>query len=63
MNNDDFKKLVGNKNIKNYSVKNEKDLVNVSGYAKFNSIKEKDIFLEEWSKRINSYNVELDENY
>ena len=63
MNNEDFKKLVGNKNIKNYSVKNEKDLVNVSGYAKFHSIKEKDIFLEEWSKRINSYNVELDENY
>jgi len=59
----EFKKIINNKNIKNYSVKNENSNINVSGLAIFNSIDEKDKFLDEWSSKINSYNVDLDENY
>tara|TARA_B100000767_G_C19702231_1_gene508937 strand:- start:185 stop:859 length:675 start_codon:yes stop_codon:yes gene_type:complete len=59
----DFKKIINDKNIKNYSVKNENNNINVSGLAVFDNIKDKDEFLNEWSSKINSYNVDLDENY
>jgi hypothetical protein len=59
----DFKKIINDKNIKNYSVKNENSNINVSGLAIFDNIKDKDEFLKEWSSKINSYNVDLDENY
>ena len=59
----DFKKIINDKNIKNYSVKNENNNINVSGLAIFDNIKDKDEFLNEWSSKINSYNVDLDENY
>jgi hypothetical protein len=59
----DFKKIINDKNIKNYSVKNENSNINVSGLAVFDNIKDKDEFLNEWSSKINSYNVDLDENY
>mgnify|MGYP006265295129 CR=1 FL=1 len=50
------------KNISNYSVKNEGNSFNISGYAIFDNAIEKDKFLNEWSSKINSYNVDLDEN-
>ena len=62
MNEGDFKKIIDNKSIKNYSVKNENSNLNISGLAVFNNINEKDNFLNEWSSKINSYNVDLDEN-
>ena len=62
MNENDFKKIIDNKSIKNYSVKNEKNNLNISGLAIFSNIDEKDTFLNEWSSKINSYNVDLDEN-
>tara|TARA_Y100000817_G_scaffold302128_1_gene282770 strand:+ start:774 stop:1448 length:675 start_codon:yes stop_codon:yes gene_type:complete len=58
----DFKKIIDNKSIRNYSVKNENNNLNISGLAIFNNAKEKDNFLNEWSSKINSYNVDLDEN-
>ena len=58
----DFKKIINDTNIKNYSVRNENSNINISGLAVFNNINEKDKFLDEWSSKINSYNVELDEN-
>ena len=62
MKEDDFKKIINNKNIKNYSVKNQNNEINVSGLLEFNNNNEKDKFLNEWSSKINSYNVDLDEN-
>jgi len=62
MKEDDFKKIINNKNIKNYSVKNQNNEINVSGLIEFNNNNEKDKFLNEWSSKINSYNVDLDEN-
>jgi hypothetical protein len=58
----DFTKIIKEKNIKNYSVKNENNNLNISGLVIFNDISEKDKFLNEWSSKINSYNVDLDEN-
>ena len=48
---------------RNYSVKNEDSNFNVSGLAIFDNIKDKDEFLNKWSSKINSYNVDLDENF
>ena len=62
MNEKDFKKITSDKNIRNYSVKNEGDNFNISGYAIFNKNSDKDNFLNEWSSKINNYNVDLDEN-
>ena len=62
MNEKDFKKITSDKNIRNYSVKNEGDKFNISGYAIFNETSDKDNFLNEWSSKINNYNVDLDEN-
>ena len=62
MKENDFKKIISVKNIRNYSVKNEGDNFNISGYALFNEVRDKDKFLNEWSPKINSYNVDLDEN-
>jgi hypothetical protein len=62
MKENDFKKIISDKNIRNYSVKNEGDNLNISGYALFNEVRDKDKFLNEWSPKINSYNVDLDEN-
>ena len=62
MKENDFKKIISDKNIRNYSVKNEGDNFNISGYALFNEVRDKDKFLNEWSPKINSYNVDLDEN-
>jgi len=58
----DFKRIINNKNIKNYSVKNQNDEMNVSGLIEFSNNNEKDKFLNEWSSKINSYNVDLNEN-
>jgi hypothetical protein len=58
----DFKKIINNKNIKNYSVKNQNNEMNISGLLEFSNNSEKDKFLNEWSSKINSYNVDLDEN-
>ena len=63
MSKQDFNKITSNKNIRNYSVKNEKTNFDISGLAVFDNIKDKDNFLNEWSSKINSYNVDLDENY
>ena len=62
MKENDFKKIISVKNIRNYSVKNEGDNFNISGYALFNEVRDKDKFLHEWSPKINRYNVDLDEN-
>ena len=62
MNAKDFKKIISDKNIRNYSVKNEGDNINISGHAIFNETSDKDNFLHEWSSKINNYNVDLDEN-
>lgn len=62
MNEKDFKKITSDKNIKNYSVKNEGNNFNISGCAIFNETSDKDNFLNEWSSKINNYNVDLDEN-
>ena len=59
----DFKNIISNKNIKNYSVKNENNNINVSALAIFGNSRDKEKFLNEWSSKINSYNVDLDENY
>jgi len=59
----DFKNIISNKNIKNYSVKNENNNINVSAFAIFDNSSDKEKFLNEWSSKINSYNVDLDENY
>ena len=59
----DFKNIISNKNIKNYSVKNENNNINVSAFATFDNSRDKEKFLNEWSSKINSYNVDLDENY
>ena len=61
MSKQDFNKITSNKNIRNYSVKNEKTNFDISGLAVFDNIKDKDNFLNEWSSKINSYNVDLDE--
>ena len=58
----DFKNIISNKNIKNYSVKNENNNINVSAFATFDNSSDKEKFLNEWSSKINSYNVDLDEN-
>ena len=58
----DFKRIISNKNIKNYSVKNQNNEMNVSGLIEFSNNSDKDEFLNEWSSKINSYNVDLDEN-
>ncbi len=62
MNEKDFKKIITDKNIRNYSVKTEDNNFNISGYAIFNETSDKDNFLNEWSSKINNYNVDLDEN-
>jgi len=62
MSENDFKKIVNNQKIKNYSVKKENEKFNVSGLAVFINNNEKEMFLNEWSSKINSYNVDLDEN-
>lgn len=54
--------IVNEKNIKNYSVKKEGDSFNISGSAIFSDTREKEKFLNEWSSKINSYNVDLDES-
>ena len=60
--NKDLEKLISNKNIKNYSVKNDNNKLNISGLAIFKDNNEKDNFLKQWSSKINSYNVDLDDN-
>ncbi len=62
MSENDFKKIVNDQKIKNYSVKKENNKFNVSGLAVFTNNNEKENFLNEWSSKINSYNVDLDEN-
>ena len=62
MKENDFKNIISNKNIKNYSVKNENKDINVSAFAIFDNSSDKEKFLNEWSSKINSYNVDLDEN-
>ena len=60
MNEKDFKKIISDKNIRNYSVKNEGNTINISGHVIFNETSDKDNFLNEWSSKINNYNVDLD---
>ena len=62
MKENDFKKITVDKNIRNYSVKNEGEKFNISGFAIFSEVRDKDKFLNEWSSKINSYNVDFDEN-
>ena len=62
MKENDLKKITSDKNIRNYSVKNDGENFNISGFALFNGIEDKDKFLKEWSSKVNSYNVDLDEN-
>ena len=59
----DFNNIISNKNIKNYSVKNQNNNINVSAFAIFDNLSDKKNFLNKWSSKINSYNVDLDENY
>ena len=61
MKENELDKIVNDKNIKNYSVKREGDNLNISGSAVFSNSREKEKFLNEWSSKINSYNVDLDE--
>ena len=62
MKENDFKKITTDKNIRNYSVKNEGDKYDISGFMIFDKSVDKDKFLNEWSSKINSYNVDLDDN-
>ena len=62
MKENDLKKITSDKNIRNYSVKNDGENFNISGFALFNGVEDKDKFLKEWSSKVNSYNVDLDEN-
>ena len=58
----DLKKITSDKNIRNYSVKSDGDKFNISGLVMFDKVGDKDKFLNEWSSKINSYSVDLDEN-
>ena len=58
----DLKKITHQKFVKNYSVKSEKDKTLISGIAIFQTKNDKEQFLNEWSSKINSYSVDLDEN-
>tara|TARA_B100001996_G_C18584329_1_gene563568 strand:+ start:100 stop:774 length:675 start_codon:yes stop_codon:yes gene_type:complete len=58
----DLKKIINTKHLKNYSVKIENNDLNISGLAAFENNNEKDVFLNEWSKKITNYNVDLDES-
>ena len=62
MKENDLKKIVNEKNITNYSVKKEDQNLNISGSAVFSDTRDKEKFLNEWSSKINSYNVDLDES-
>ena len=62
MNDEDLKKIANIKHVKNYSVKIEKNDLNVSGFATFENNNEKDKFLNEWSSKITNYNIDLDES-
>ena len=62
MKENELNKIANEKNIKNYSVKKEGDSFNISGSAIFSDAREKEKFLNEWSSKINSYNVDLDES-
>ncbi len=61
--NEDLKNITNEQNIKNYSVKIDNGNLNVSGLAIFDNMNDKDKFLDKWSKKIKSYNVDLNENY
>ncbi len=63
MQENDMKEIVSDKNIKNYSVKKDKNEFKISGFATFESSDEKDKFLNRWSSKIINYNVDLDENF
>ena len=43
-------------------MENQNNEMNISGLLEFSNNSEKDKFLNEWSSKINSYNVDLDEN-
>ena len=43
-------------------MKNDNNKLNISGLAIFKDNNEKDNFLKQWSSKINSYNVDLDDN-
>ena len=48
VNENDLKKITNQKFVKNYSVKSEKDKVNISGIAIFQTNNDKEQFLNEW---------------
>tara|TARA_Y200000002_G_C22545255_1_gene605797 strand:+ start:252 stop:926 length:675 start_codon:yes stop_codon:yes gene_type:complete len=62
INKSDLTKITNQKFVKNYSVKSEKDKTIISGSAIFQTQNDKEQFLNEWSSKINSYSVDLDEN-
>ncbi len=62
INNKELKEITEGKYIKNYSVKSENDKISISGLAVFENNVEKDTFLKQWSSKINSYSVDIDEN-
>ena len=61
INEKDLKKITNDKNLRNYSVKNENNNFNIAGLVVFNNEDEKNKFLDQWSSKIKTYNVDLDE--
>ena len=61
INEKDLKKITNDKNLRNYSVKNENNNFNISGLVVFNNEDAKNKFLDQWSSKIKTYNVDLDE--
>jgi len=61
LNDSEIKKFSEERSVKNFSVKKGKDSNEVSALAIFSDDKEKDKFLEQWSSKIKSYDVSLDE--
>ena len=61
INEKDLKKITNDKNLRNYSVKNENNNLNISGLVVFNNEDAKNKFLDQWSSKIKTYNVDLDE--
>ena len=61
LNDSEIKKFSEERFVKNFSVKKGKDSNEVSALAIFSDDKEKDNFLEQWSSKIKSYDVSLDE--
>ena len=56
-----LREITNDKNLRNYSVKKENNNFNISGLVVFLNKNEKNKFLDKWTSKIKTYNVDLDE--